>query len=75
MGLPTDNSLHVHPHTFSAGVKNRADLPGQNPGSVWFTSFPAAGKSTLADALQVVSIPPTRNRRPLRSHRYHSMHR
>ncbi|WP_174362924.1 adenylyl-sulfate kinase [uncultured Caballeronia sp.] len=53
MDLPTDNSSHVHRHEFSVGVDDRSDLLGQKPGIVWFTGLPAAGKSTLADALEV----------------------
>lgn len=51
--LPTDHSTRVHPHTSSVGADDRAKLLGQNPGIVWFTGLPAAGKSTLANAVEV----------------------
>jgi adenylylsulfate kinase len=53
MDLSTDKPPHVHPHTFAVGAKDRAELLRQTPGNVWFTGLPAAGKSTLAGALEV----------------------
>jgi adenylyl-sulfate kinase len=53
MDLSTDKPPHVHPHTFTVGAKNRAELLGQTSGIVWLTGLPAAGKSTLAGALEV----------------------
>ena len=53
MDLSTDKPPHVHPHTFAVGAKDRAELLRQTSGIVWFTGLPAAGKSTLAGALEV----------------------
>jgi hypothetical protein len=53
MDLSTDRPSHVHPHTFAVGPKDRAELLRQTSGIVWFPGLPAAGKSTLAGALEV----------------------
>ncbi|CAN7761018.1 MULTISPECIES: adenylyl-sulfate kinase [unclassified Caballeronia] len=53
MDLSADKPPHVHPHAFAVGAKDRAELLQQTPGIVWFTGLPAAGKSTLAGALEV----------------------
>jgi adenylylsulfate kinase len=53
MDLLTDNPLHIYLHAFAVGAKDRAKLLRQTPGIVWFTGLSAAGKSTIAGALEV----------------------
>lgn len=53
MDLPTDSTPHIHPHAFAVSARDRAKLLRQTPGIVWFTGISAAGKSTIASAVEL----------------------
>lgn len=50
----SNNPLHIYPHSFAVGVKDRAELLRQTPCIVWLTGLSAAGKSTIANAVDVM---------------------
>lgn len=54
MGLLIDNPPHIHPHSFAVSANDRARLLRQTPCIVWFTGLSAAGKSTIASAVEAV---------------------
>jgi adenylylsulfate kinase len=54
MDLPIDSTRHVHPHAIAVSARDRAQLLRQTPGIVWFTGLSAAGKSTIASAVEAV---------------------
>ena len=53
MDLPIDSTSHIYPHAFSVSARDRAELLRQTPGIVWFTGLSAAGKSTIASAVEL----------------------
>jgi adenylylsulfate kinase len=54
MDLPINSTPHIHSHAFAVSARDRAELLRQTPGIVWFTGLSAAGKSTIASAVEVV---------------------
>jgi adenylyl-sulfate kinase len=54
MDLPIDSTPHIHPHAFAVSATDRAELLRQTPGIVWFTGLSAAGKSTIAGAVELM---------------------
>lgn len=53
MDLPVNSTPHIHPHAFAVSARERAELLRQTAGIVWFTGLSAAGKSTIASAVDV----------------------
>lgn len=50
---PLTRASTVQPQTISVSREARADIKGQKPVVLWFTGLPGAGKSSLANALEV----------------------